>query len=262
MEEILRYYQQSDEQSRLHAGSGLLERARTQEIILRDLPPPPATILDIGGGPGEYAGWLAALGYHVYLLDPSEKHIEQALRLPLAGVQIGDARSLPCEDGFADAALLLGPLYHLTERADRIRALREAFRALRPAGVVFAAAISRYASLFHSLVDGFVDDEAFWPVLQRDLAEGQHRNTTGNLLYFTTAAFHRPEDLRAEFTEAGFSSVRVLAVEGPGWLAKDFDDRWNHPSRRERLLDLVRQVESVETLLGCSLHLIAIGKKG
>lgn len=262
MSEILRYYEQADEAGRLHTGSGMLERIRTQDILQRHLPSPPAKILDIGGGPGDHAGWLASLGYEVYLLDPVAKHLEQAARFPLASIQQGDARALPCEDQFAEAALLLGPLYHLTERADRVNALQEAYRAVRPGGVLCAAGISRWASLLHSVVDGFVDDDTFWPILQRDLVEGQHRNDTGNLTYFTTAVFHRPRDLREELTEAGFVNIKVLAVEGPGWLAKDFDARWQDPKRRERILTLVQQVECEESMLGCSLHMMAIGQKG
>ena len=53
---------------------------------------------------------------------------------PLASIRQGDARALPFADASADALLLLGPLYHLQERADRLRALREAARVLRPGG--------------------------------------------------------------------------------------------------------------------------------
>ncbi|MBL8174669.1 MAG: methyltransferase domain-containing protein [Bryobacterales bacterium] len=261
MREIEAYYGESEEAGRLRSGSGLLEFQRTQELILRRLPAGPVSVLDIGGGPGAYAEWLTSLGHSVYLLDPVEKHVAQASALGLQGVRQGDARALPCEDGAVDVTLLLGPLYHLTERADRLLALREAQRVLKPGGLVFAAAISRYASLFHSLVDGFLDDDAFWPILTRDLEEGQHRNETGIAKYFTTSVFHRPEELRGEVEEGGFSEVEVVGIEGPGWLAKDFDERWRDERRRERLLKVVRAVECEAPLLGCSLHLMAVGRK-
>jgi len=261
MNEILRFYEQSAEADRLRGGSGLLELARTQEILTRYLPPAPARLLDIGGGPGVYAGWLTERGYEVYLLDPVPKHLVQASVYPLAGIEQGDARALPCADQSVDAALLLGPLYHLIDKADRHQALCEARRALRTGGVLFASAINRSASLLHSLVDGFLDDEAFWPILQRDLEEGVHRNDTGEPRFFTTAVFHTASQLRSEVEAAGFEGVEVLAVEGPAWLAKDFDDRWGEPHRRHRLLDLTRNTERDETLLGVSLHLLAIGRK-
>lgn len=261
MNEIVRFYQESSEAERLFHGSGLLERARTQEILGRYLPKPPARILDVGGGPGVYAGWLAGLGYNVSLIDPVTKHLEEASRYPLAGIEQGDARALPSEASSVDALLLLGPLYHLREPAARAQALREAHRVLKPGSYVFASAISRWASLLHSLVDGFLDDDEFWPILQYDLNEGIHFNHTGNPRYFTTAAFHTPAELRAELTAAGFQQVSVLAIEGPCWLAKDFDARWQDPPRRERLLALARQVEQAEALQGASLHLLAIGRK-
>ncbi len=261
MEEILRFYEETAESGRLKSGSGLLERVRTEEILSRYLPAPPATILDVGGGPGIYAGWLASQGYQVYLVDPVQKHITEARGYPLSGFHLGDARALPCEDVFADAVLLMGPLYHLIERADRIRALREAARTLRPGGLLAATAITRFASLMHSLVDGFVDDDVFWPILQGDLESGLHRNETGKPAYFTTAAFHKPDELTAEVTEAGFTGIHLLAVEGPSWLAKDFDARWQDESRRARLLELARRVESEPVLFCCSLHLIAIAEK-
>src|ERR1039458_1083366 len=59
-DEIVRYYSEADEASRLCTGWFQLEQARTQELILRHIPPAPATVLDIGGGAGAYACWLAA----------------------------------------------------------------------------------------------------------------------------------------------------------------------------------------------------------
>ncbi len=260
MDEIIRYYERAAESDRLLIGSGLLEWERNREIISRHLPAAPARIVDIGGGPGAYAGWLASLGHQVHLLDPVEKHVSAAARLNLAGVVQGDARRLPWPDGFAQAALLLGPLYHLVERPDRVAALEEARRVVGGGGFVFAAAISRWASLLHSLVDGFVDDDAFWPVLERDLAEGVHRNDTGEERYFTTAAFHKPSELRQEMADSGLSDISVLGVEGPAWLAKEFDLRWQDTGRRDRLRKLARLVEEDEEVMGASLHLMAVGR--
>lgn len=259
-DEVLRYYQRVTEADRLFSGSGLLEYARIQEIITRSLPSPPAHVLDVGGGPGVHAEWLIALGYNVYLLDPVEKHLEQARRLPLAGIARGDARELPCEDASADAVLLLGPLYHLRLREDRVAAMREARRALKPGGLLFASVISRWASLLHGLVDGYVDDPAFLPIVNRDLSEGIHENPTGQARFFTTSVLHRPEDLREEMSAAGLTGVEILAVEGPGWLARDIEARWKNEERRAQLLDWMRRVEKEPALLGCSLHLLGIAR--
>ncbi len=154
-DEVQHFYDEADEAGRLFAGPGPLERARTQDVLARHFPPPPARVLDVGGGTGVYARWLAERGYAVHLYDVVPRHVEAARRDPgprLAGAEVGDARQLPEADASADA--LLGPLYHLTTREDRVRALAEARRVLRPGGVVVAAAISRYASLLDGLFRG------------------------------------------------------------------------------------------------------------
>lgn len=260
MDEMIAHYTRAPEDERLRSGWGPLEQARTQEIVLRHLPPPPGRVLDVGGGSGAHGTWLAALGYEVHLVDPVPVHVEHALAgsAGLASATVGDARNLRQAAASVDAVLLLGPLYHLTERRDRIAALREARRVLRAGGCLVAAAISRFASLLDGLVRGFLDDPGFAPILDRDLLEGQHRNRTGNLDFFTTAYFHQPEDLRGEIQDAGFAAVQLVAVEGPGWLARDFPERWADPVRRERLLDLVRRVECEPALLGVSSHLLAV----
>jgi SAM-dependent methyltransferase len=267
-DEILGYYALGLEQGRLDADYFPLERARTQELVLRHLALAPGVVLDVGGAAGAYAFWLAEAGYEVHLVDPVPLHVEQALGTSqarasgrLASAQVADARSLPFADASADAVLMLGPLYHLTERADRGRALEEALRVLRPGGVVFAAAISRFASLIDGLRGALFDDVAFAPVVERDLLDGQHRNDTGDARYFTTAFFHHPAELAEEIAGAGLALVDLFAVEGPGATMPDFARRWADPASRERLLEVLRAVETEPTLLGASPHLLGVARR-
>jgi SAM-dependent methyltransferase len=208
------------------------------------------------------------LGYEVHLYDPVPLHVAQAEEAsraqpahPIASCTIGDARALGRPDDGTDAVLLLGPLYHLVERADRLAALREVRRVLRPGGTLVAAAISRFASALDGLRSRYLDDPAFAAIALRDLADGQHRNPTGHPAYFTTAFFHHPDELRQEVTDAALTGVQLLAVEGPAWLLQDFDAHWDDPGRRERLLDVVRRVEADPSLLGASAHLLAVARK-
>ncbi len=71
---------------------------------------------------------------------------------PRVDTAVADARHLDLPDASVDAVLLLGPLYHLYERADRLQALREARRIARPGAPVFAAAISRWAPRLHGVL--------------------------------------------------------------------------------------------------------------
>jgi SAM-dependent methyltransferase len=263
-DDIQRFYRAGLEAGRLLEGSGVIELARTQDILERRLPPPPARVLDVGGGTGVYARWLAGRGYEVHLFDLSSRHVEEARAHPgppLARAEVGDAQRLADPDGSADVVLLLGPLYHLVDRDDRVRALGEARRVLRPGGLVVAAAIGRHASLLAGLFHGLVDDPAFLPILERDLREGQHRNPTSNLMYFTTAYFHLPAELGEEAREAGLAVEAVLAVEGPAWMMPDLEARWGDEGRRRQLLDLLRRIEADPAALGMSAHLLLVARR-
>jgi SAM-dependent methyltransferase len=264
-EDIQRYYEAGLEGGRLLEGSGLIELARTQDVLARHLPAPPARVLDVGGATGVYARWLAGRGYEVHLVDPMPGHVEEARTHPgpaLASARVGDARRLEGADASMDAVALLGPLYHLVERDERVRALSEARRVLRPGGVVVAAAISRYASLLDGVFRGLIDDPEFVSILERDLREGQHRNPTPRLEYFTTAFFHLPSELREEAQEAGLSVEAILAVEGPAWMLPDLEARWGDERRRVQLMDLLRRLEADPALLAMSAHLLMVARRG
>jgi len=267
--EILAHYEEVMEKERLlGGGAGLLEYLRTRELLARHLPPAAATILDVGGGAGAYALPLAKEGYSVYLVDPVPLHVEQAtaasvaqLEAPLAGVELGDARSLSQEDESVDAVLLLGPLYHLTLRDDRIQTLREASRVVRPGGVVVAAAISRFASTIDGLLRGFLLDPEFEGIVERDVREGQHRNPTERPEWFTTAYFHLPEELRGEVKEAGFAVEALVGIEGPAWAVPDLDAWLEAPRRRVKLLAAIGRVEAEPSLIGASAHLLVVARR-
>ena len=267
-DDVVAYYDRGLERDRLASGPGALELLRTQTLLDRYLPPPPSVIADIGGGPGRYAIWLSERGYHVHLVDPVPLHIEQARiatrdrpAAALASAEVGDARALRLADASADAILLLGPLYHLPERSDRLQALAEARRVCRKGGVIIAAAISRFASTLDGLRGGYLEDPAFAAVAAADRREGQHRNPTNNPAYFTTAYFHRPEELAAECIAAGLAHEATLAVEGVGWLLSDLDARLADDRRRTVLLDALAGLETEPALLGVSAHLLAVARR-
>jgi SAM-dependent methyltransferase len=261
------YYDRAPEESRLALDSCRLEEFRTRELILRHVPAPPAIVLDVGGAAGVYAFWLAERGYDVRLVDAVPRLVgvarernERAVHR-LTSCAVADARALPDADGSASVVLLLGPLYHLVHAHDRHAALVEAARVLKPAGILVAAGIARWASALDGLARELLRDREFGRIVERDLLDGRHENPTERLDYFTTAYFHRPEELKSEVANAGFEVAGLFGVEGPGWMLPDLAERWRDPERRDIVLRVARALESESSVLGCSAHLIVVGRK-
>lgn len=238
-----------------------MELLRTQDILTRCLPAG-GRVIDVGGGPGTYATWLRDRGYDVEVIDPVPLHVEQA-RAAGVSARLGDARELPFGDREVDAVLLLGPLYHLPDRAARVQSLAECRRVLRPGGVVAAAAITRWAMLIDAVVRDWLADPEVAETVRRALGSGAHANVPGRRAFFTTSYFHTPDELAAEAVEAGLASVRLYAVES--FLAAMGDaelDCWlGDESRRERTLAALRHVEREPSMMGASGHLLALGTR-
>jgi SAM-dependent methyltransferase len=264
---ITDYYERAPEEARLKQGPFQLEEARTRELIQRFAPPPPGTVVDVGGAAGAYALWLAEAGYSVHLLDPVPRLVAEAQRRsaaaeqPLVSCRVGDARAVDVPAGTADVVLLLGPLYHLTDPRDRARSLQEAARVLKPGGRLFAAAISRWASALDGLARDLLQDPRFALIVEQDLRDGQHRNPTDRLDYFTTAYFHHPEELGAEVQAAGFALDGVYGLEGPGWILPDVAERMADAHRRAALLRVAGMLETEPSVLGSSAHLLAVAQR-
>ena len=261
------YYERAPEEARLEQGPFQLEEARTRDLIRRYAPPPPGTVVDVGGAAGAYALWLAQAGYAVHLIDPVPRLVAEArarsaaAERPLVSCRVGDARALDVSTETVDVVLLLGPLYHLTDPGDRARSLQEAARMLKPGGRLFAAAISRWASALDGLARDLLQDPRFALIVEQDLRDGQHRNPTERLDYFTTSYFHRPEELAAEVRAAGLVLDGVYGVEGPGWILPDVAERMGDALRRASLLHVARMMETEPSVVGSSAHLLAVAQR-
>lgn len=256
--EIEHFYSQVvDENNRLRmSADGRLELIRTQELLRRFLPPPPARILDVGGGTGVHARWLKADGYDVHLVDPVARHVKQATEV--CSASLGDARALEEANASYDVVQLLGPLYHLPERSDRLRALREARRVVRPGGLIAAAAINRYSSLFEHAALAHLHAPRLESSVSEILRTAMYDGRRG----FTVSYFHRAEELAEELTAVGLRDVQVFGVEGPSWSMLKAVENQPGPGPDEALftaaLTAARMAEPYPELLAASSHLLAV----
>ena len=253
---LIRYYEESNsEQERLTRREGKLELARTRILLERLLPPPPARIIDIGGGTGVHADWLVAAGYSVHLVDVVPAHVQHASEIKGVTAAVGDARMLREPEASFDVALLLGPLYHLPEREDRIRAVSEARRVVRDGGMVVAAVISRSAALLDAIAKGWIDRPGAMPLIVEHLQGGSAPSSPRG--FSSVAYFHWPEEARAELELCALDVLAMVGVEGAGWLTTDFDERWESQEHRDLLMEIAALSDAHPELLVLSSHLLA-----
>ncbi|HEY0187374.1 MAG TPA: class I SAM-dependent methyltransferase [Cellulomonas sp.] len=253
---IRRFYaEHSAEVERLagRSAAGQVELTRVRQALDREIAAG-STVLDVGGGTGVHARYLAGAGCTVTLVDPVPEHVAAAAADGGFAAERGDARALRHGDASMDAVLLLGPLYHLRSRADRLLALTEAHRVLRPGGRLLAAGISRSIALLDAVIGVDPADlpvEALVAVLRPGAGLEAERG-------FPAGHFHTAAELRAELEQAGFQDVTVTGLEGPGSLALELV----RPTDDVVAAGLVLAERAQDHPLSADLsgHLLAVGR--
>ncbi|WP_329110643.1 hypothetical protein OG792_16665 [Micromonospora sp. NBC_01699] len=109
---------------------------------------------------------------------------------------------------------------------------------------------------------GYYDDPRFRGLVERVLVGGVHSNADPARPFFTSAYFHRPDEVAGEVTDAGLLVERLVAVEGPLWQSGSrLDEILADPERTELMLEMLRRVEEEPSLLGASSHLLAVARR-
>ncbi len=264
--EIEDFYTSTSEEGRLQLGLGPLEFERNKDLIKRFLPGKKEVIIDVGGGPGVYAEWLAGLGKEVYLVDPVPKHIKQADKRSSKSkksfkTMLGESRKLDFADNFADIVILHGPLYHLQQKDDRIRSIAEAKRVVKKNGIVLGFAINHSVSAITGLLNGGIHIPELYEMCREELTTGIH-NAPPNLPgILPSAYYHQPVQLQSEFEEAGLTYIDTFAVEGMIWLDKNYFESRADPQKWELLTELLKLTENNKSLLSLSPHMMIAAKK-
>ncbi len=249
---------------------GAIEFEVTCQVLATHLPPH-ARVLDIGGGPGRYAIWLAQRGHHVSLADLCPELLSIArTKIGQAGVETmveevieADARDLShWPDNSFDAVLSLGPFYHLPDPSDRDRAAAELHRVLRADGTAFVALMPRYAFLRRTLD---IPDErrhlAQPDFIERILKEGVFINDVPGR--FTDGFGVLPEEVSPFFEQHGFTTLALLSAEG---IAVNNQRALSElatsdPALYQAALDVVMRTADDPSILGMANHLLYAGRR-
>lgn len=267
-----------------YAGIGEREWARLEnpndgaiefELTCRTLVtylPPHARVLDIGGGPGRYAIWLAKRGHHVSLADLCPEQLSIArTKIVQAGVEAmveevieADARDLShWPDNSFDAVLSLGPFYHLPDPNDRNRAAAELHRVLRVGGTAFVALMPRYVFLRRTLDNPYERHHlAQSDFMNRLLNEGVFTNDVPGR--FTNGYGVLPEEVSPFFEQYGFTTLALLSAEGIAVNSQQAlsELATNNPTLYQAAMDVIMSTAGDPSILGMANHLLYVGRRG
>ena len=268
MSEVVREYydeQVLEEWERLERAYPRFELLSTLRLV-EEFFPASGRIADIGGGPGRYTIELLQRGYHVTLIDLSEgaamfarAKLEELGLIPEA-VHIADARELPMlETASFDAALHLGPMYHIVDPDERQRALAELHRILKPGAPAIVGFINPWGVLRGGLTefpDSYSDEPHIRQLIETFVQVGEQRA-------FTEAAFITPPRALAELRAAGFAVECRAGVEGFASGARQpvTDMAENNPSAYDVVEKLVPETSTHPAFRDCTEHLHVVVRK-
>lgn len=263
---IVDFYNQASEETRLESGMGFFEFERIKSLIERHINKEKITILDVGGGTGKYSKWLAEKGHTVHLIEPVEKHITLAKKRSKTlknafSVTLGESCHLPFDDEVADLVILHGPLYHLQEKKDRLQSIAEAKRVLKKGGIVLGFAINAVASTVAGLMQGLVHKKPFLQMCLTELKTGVHNPPKEFPWLLANGYYHKPFELKEEFSSQKLEIKNLFAVEGMIWLDKEYFANMLNPAKKKTLIQLLAATEKDESVLAFSPHMMIVGKK-
>ncbi|MEK5148371.1 class I SAM-dependent methyltransferase [Psychrobacillus sp. FSL K6-4615] len=265
---IMEYYNRFDEWGRLDREP--IEFQVNWHYIKKYLPLN-GEILDNGAGPGKYSMRLANEGYRVTLTDLTPQLVEMAkdkanelkLEQNFNGFHVADATDLTIlKDNQFDASLMLGPLYHLQEEAERVQAVNELYRVTKKGGIVFVAFMPRVRHILTSLMY----PENWKPNNQMDNIDQFSQSGRFNHKEegrFTGAYYFNIEEIKPFMEANGFESLDLIGSNIGTLLSGDNWSYWRDKgsSEFEKVIRLLTEKANDPHVLGISSHLLYIGKK-
>ena len=272
-EKIKNYYKHFDEKNRLNNdNSGKLEFLMTMSILEKNIPPVSAgtevAILDLGGGAGAYSFPLAKKGYAVTLADLSETLLLQAKKQKedtkvqnlISCDQVNATDLSRYKDNAFDVVLLFGPLYHLTEKAERQKCISEVYRVLKSGGKVFASFIPHLSGCI-ALVQRFCwsPDQVNINTLQESFASGTFKNLSDK--GFQEGYYPASEEIENLFAANGFEKQLLRSIRGFGYEKEDVIFKFKNKNDFSKILELIDSTADDKSIIEMCGHAMYVGVK-
>jgi len=222
-------------------------------------------VLDIGGGPGRYSLFYAEKDCDVTLIDLSSENVKFAKEraaercVVLNGI-VGDARETDklVTDTF-DHVLLMGPMYHLLEESDRVKAVNASLNVLKQGGMLFVSFINLFAGIIYAMrgMPELIDTSLPSEVEYKNCVINQ-KSFAGDA--FTKAFFIEQSEVLPFMSQFPLEKLHLIGQEGITCPCVG-NIMTQPPEIVEKWLDFCEQTWEREDLLSWSEHLMYVGRK-
>ncbi|HKL75780.1 MAG TPA: methyltransferase domain-containing protein [Halanaerobiales bacterium] len=266
MDEVEKYYDQAakEEWDRLkrHKVEFDITKRYMQKYIA-----PKSKVLDVGGGPGRYAIFLAKKGHDVTLLDLSKENIKLAKKkaeennLELKKYIHGNALKLEedVKEKF-DTVLCMGPLYHLTDKNERKKVVNQCLKRLKKGGKLFVSFISAYAPTIDFIKKNPEELAKYGSDFLLNYLEDGKNIVSSDNPGFITAHFINPAEIEPFMNNFALKKEVISGIEG---LTAQNEEKINKLSDKayEEWLDLIFETSKNPMTWASCEHLLYIGTK-
>lgn len=253
--ELIEYYNKFNEDKRLTRRHGKVEFIVTLKHIhdyLNKMNNP--KIIDIGAGTGKYSIELSNQGYDVTAIELVKHNLSYIKKYDKIKSYQGNAIDLSrFKDETFDLTLLFGPMYHLIDENDKIKALNEAKRITKKDGIIMVAYIMNdYCILTH----GFKDNNILNAIENKMIDDNFKCIKWDNNLY----SVYRIEDIDKLNEKVNLNRIKIITPDGP---ANYMRNTLNKMSDKEfdKFIEYVLSISDRKDMIGSSAHTIDILKK-
>lgn len=228
---------------------------------------PNSKILDVGGGSGRYSIFLSQKGHDVTLFDLSKGNLQLAKKkakekeVELQNFIHGNALNLSQKNiGKYDIVLCMGPLYHLTDEAERKKVIQQCLKKLKKGGKLIVSFISIYAPTINFIKNNPEELAEYGSDFLLDyLEKGENIIATKNP-GLIDAYFINPMEIEPFMSNFNLEKEVVSGIEG---LTAQNEEKINNLSEKayqEWLNFIFKTSQNPMTWASCE-HFLYIGNK-